>query len=208
VGLATAASPNGVLDAFVMLWRSVRLVSELGLLYYGRPGVWGVLAICRDVSAAVAVAGYMQNVTNSLGNILTGTLGRAGGLIAGPAVDGITNALVLIRIGHLAKERCRSYRRWDAATRRNAILSALSATQSVGVGLAAEILRRVGSGMGVLASGIASKVGEMGENAFDAAEAAAQAAGRVVNDVADTALSRAKAFKDAVQQLFRQSSVP
>lgn len=208
VGLATAASPNGVLDAFVMLWRSVRLVSELGLLYYGRPGVWGVLAICRDVSAAVAVAGYMQNVTNSLGNILTGTLGRAGGLIAGPAVDGITNALVLIRIGHLAKERCRSYRRWDAATRRNAILSALSATQSVGVGLATEILRRVGSGVGALASGLASKMGEVGESALDAAEAAAQAAGRVVGDVADTAINRAKAIRDAVNQLFKGSSVP
>jgi hypothetical protein len=208
VGLATAASPNGVLDAFVMLWRSVRLVSELGLLYYGRPGLWGVLAICRDVSAAVAVAGTMQNVSNSLGNILAGTLGKAGGLLAGPAVDGITNAIVLIRIGHLAKERCRSYRRWDAATRRNAIISALSATQSIGMGLASEILRRLGSGVGVLASGIANKLGEAGESALDAAEAAAHAAGRVVGDVADTALTRAKALRDAVGQLFRGSSVP
>jgi putative membrane protein len=208
VGLATAASPNGVLDAFVMLWRSVRLVSELGLLYYGRPGFWGVMAICRDVAAAVAVAGTMQNVSNSLGNILAGTLGKAGGLLAGPAVDGITNALVLIRIGHLAKERCRSFRRWDAATRQNAILSALSATQSVGFGLASEILRRVGSGVGALANGLASKLGEAGEQALDAAEAAAHVAGRVVGDVADNALSRAKALRDAVGQLFRGSGVP
>ena len=210
VGLATAASPNGVLDAFVMLWRGVRLVSEIGILYYGRPGLWGTLAICRDVSFAVAVAGYMQNVTHSLGSILAGTLGKAGGMVAGPAVDGITNALVLIRIGHLAKERCRSYRRWDASARKNAILSAVSATQSVAFGLATEILRQVGSGVSAMASGIAQKLGEAGVTALDAAETAAGAASRAANtvvnaatQVADVAVSQAKYFRDRVNDMFR-----
>jgi len=209
VGLATAASPNGVLDAFVMLWRGVRLVSEISILYYGRPGVWGTLAICRDVSFAVALAGYMQNVTNSLGNILAGTLGKAGGMVAGPAVDGITNALVLIRIGHLAKERCRSYRRWDATAQKNAILSAVSATQSVAFGLTTEILRQVGYGVSAVASGIASKLGEAGSAAMDAAETAAGAAGRVANtvvntatQVADAAVNKAKYFRDRVNEMF------
>ncbi len=40
VGLATAASPNGTLDAFVMLWRSTRLISQIASLYYGRPGLF------------------------------------------------------------------------------------------------------------------------------------------------------------------------
>ncbi|MFO0948732.1 MAG: DUF697 domain-containing protein [Planctomycetota bacterium] len=75
VGLATAASPNGTLDAFVMLWRSVKLVSQLSILYYGRPGLWGTLLVCRDVSVATALAGFLQNVTDSLGGLLTKSLG-------------------------------------------------------------------------------------------------------------------------------------
>jgi hypothetical protein len=201
VGLATAASPNGVLDAFVMLWRSVRLVSEIGVLYYGRPGIWGMLAICRDVSLAVAIAGYMQNVTQSLGNVLASTLGKAGGLVAGPAVDGITNALVLIRIGYLAKERCRSYRRWDAATRRSAVVNALSATQMVAFGLSAEILRQVGSGVSAIASGLASRMSDVGESAMDAAETVASTATRVANDVADVATRAAEAAYSGAQSV-------
>ena len=210
VGLATAASPNGVLDAFVMLWRGVRLVSEIGILYYGRPGIWGTLAICRDVSFAVAIAGYMQNVTNSLGNILAGTLGKAGGMVAGPAVDGITNALVLIRIGYLAKERCRSYRHWDAAAQKNAVLSAVSATQKVAFGLATEILRQVGYGVSAMASGIAQKLGEAGSTVMDTAETAAGAAGRAANtvvnaasQVADAAVAKAKYLRDRMNDMFK-----
>lgn len=210
VGLATAASPNGVLDAFVMLWRSVRLVSEMGVLYYGRPGVFGTMAICRDVSMAVAVAGYMQNVSESLGGVLAKTLGGVGGVVAGPAVDGITNALVLIRIGYLAKARCRSYRRWDAAARRNAVLVALQTTQKVAFGLATEILRQVGWGVTAIAGRVATKVGEYGNTAKDAMGTAASAMGKAAGEAADvaarvanSAVSTAKNFGKAVGDMFK-----
>lgn len=212
VGLATAASPNGVLDAFVMLWRSVRLVSQMGVLYYGRPGVLGVAAICRDVSMAVAVAGYMQNVSNSLGGIVAKTLGGIGGVVAGPAVDGITNALVLIRIGYLTKERCRSYRRWDAVARRNAVLVALQTTQKVAFGLATEILRQVGWGVSAIAGRMASKVGEYGSSAKDAVGSAANVVGKAAGEAADaaarmanSAVSTAKNLGKAVGDIFKSA---
>ncbi|QDU60621.1 hypothetical protein Pan216_14680 [Planctomycetes bacterium Pan216] len=147
VGVATALSPNGALDAFVMLWRSVRLVTEIAVLYYGRPGFLGTFAICRDVSIATALAGVLQNVTDSLGNLLARSVGGLTSAVAGPVVDGSTNALVLIRIGYLAKERCRSLRRWDARTRKSAIISALKATQSIAFGVTSEIARCVGGGI-------------------------------------------------------------
>lgn len=180
VGLATAASPNGTLDAFIMLWRSAQLVSRLAMLYYGRPGPIGTLAICRDVSLATVSAAYLDNIGDSLGNIVTKSVGRAAGLVAGPAVDGVTNALVLIRIGYVAKERCRSFRYWNDRERRSALVNALGATQKVAVGLATEIFRQVGTGVGVLvestaknvssAAGAAAKgIGAAAESALDAA---------------------------------------
>lgn len=189
VGLATAASPNGTLDAFVMLWRSVRLVSQLSVLYYGRPGVWGTLLVCRDVSVATALAGFLQNVTDSLGGLLAKSLGGATGVVAGPAVDGVTNALVLIRIGYLAKERCRSFRHWDAQTRKSALGSALNATQKVAVGLTMEILRQVGGKLGMVAgmvaSGVGSAAGKLGTATESIRQAAANAAGSVAQSAAD-----------------------
>jgi hypothetical protein len=75
----------------------------------------------------------------------------------------VTNALVLVRIGYLARERCRSFRRWDLETRRGAVLASLAATQKVALGLTTELLRQVGSGLGAVAAGALSlgqKVGE------------------------------------------------
>ena len=192
VGVATAASPNGTLDSFVMLWRSVKLVSQISVYYYGRPGVLGSLAVCRDVSIATALAGFLQNATQTLGGLVANSVGGVTGVVAGPAVDGITNALVLIRLGHLAKNRCRSVRQWDAATRQFAVIDALAATQRIAVGLSAEILRQAGTGAvavaGAVVSGLAS---------------AANAAAEGLGNVAGSAVNAASAWKDRLGGYFR-----
>lgn len=194
VGLATAASPNGTLDAFVMLWRGVRLVSQLASLYYGRPGLWGTLAICRDVSVATAFAGYLQNVTDSLGTVLARSAGGMAGLAAAPAVDGVTNALVLIRIGYLARERCRSFRQWDTAEQRSALITALAATQKVAVGLTTEILRQATSRLGQAAGAMAGGIGRAGAVAADKM-------GIAVSVVVDQATDAAATISDAAEQV-------
>lgn len=159
VGLATAASPNGTLDAFMMLWRSVNVVSKLAVLYYGRPGPWGIALVCKDVSVAVAMAGYLQNVTDTLGGLVAKTVGGLSGIVAGPAVEGTTNALVLIRIGYLARERCRSFRHWDAQKRRSAIVSSMKATQRVAVGFTIELAKQIATRFGSLAGAISGAAG-------------------------------------------------
>ena len=52
VGIATAVSPSGALDAFLVLWRNANLVSRIAGLYYGKPGVRGSLLILGDVLTA------------------------------------------------------------------------------------------------------------------------------------------------------------
>lgn len=192
VGLATAASPNGTLDAFVMLWRAVNLSSKLATLYYGRPGVWGTLAVCRDVSVATAMAGYMQNVSESLGSVVAKSVGGITGVVAGPAIDGATNALVLIRIGYLTQNRCRSFRQWDTQARQSALVAALASTQRIAVGLTAELLRQVGSGLTAAASAAATGM----------AHAAASAATRI-SAVAESAISAAVGFGQSLSANFR-----
>lgn len=191
VGMATAVSPNGTLDAFVMLWRSVRLVSQLSVLYYGRPGLWGTLLVCRDVSVATALAGFLQNVTDSLGGILVRSVGGVTSVVAGPALDGVTNGLVLIRIGYLARERCRSFRQWDAQTRKSALGSALAATQKVALGLSSEILRQLGGTIGVVASRVASGVVQVATGAADRVTSAAESALARAGSVAGGAVAAA-----------------
>lgn len=204
VGLATAISPNGTLDAFVMLWRSVQLSSELAKLYYGRPGFWGTLDVCRDVAVATAVAGYMQNISDSLGQLVTNGVGGVSGVVAGPAMDGILNALVLSRIGYLTQQRCRSFREWDTNGRKSAMSSALGSTRKIAVGLTTELLRQVGAGVGAAvgsaAKGVAHAAGATAETAATAATAAAE---KVVQ-VAGVAKTVATELGASVMSYFRK----
>lgn len=217
VGLATAASPNGTLDAFVMLWRSMKLVSQIATSYYGRPGLWGTLAVCKDVSIATAMAGYLQNVTDSLGNLVAKSIGGVTGVVAGPAVDGVTNALVLIRIGYLAQERCRSTRRWDLQTRKNALVRALASTQRVALGLTTEIVRQTLGGIstvaGVVAGGVVNAATVAKDGVINAASAAkdgvvsaAEAARNGVVSISTAAWTGASAAADLATQSIGQAT--
>ena len=195
VGIGTAASPNGTLDAFVMLWRSVNLASKLAILYYGKPGPMGILAICRDVTIAVVSAAYLDTFSDSLGRVLTKTVGGVTGVVAGPAVEGVTNALVVIRIGYLTKERCRSFRYWNQNAQRSAFVKALQATQKVAIGLTTEIFRQVGTGLGAVADVAAKNIAE-----------AAGAAAKRVGSVAGAAWSSANEFGEKIGAMFTRSN--
>jgi len=181
VGVATAVSPNGTLDAYLMLWRSTNLIAKIAEIQYGRPGIFGTLAVCRDVAAATAVAGTIQSVTDSLGNIAMHSIGGATGMLAGPVSEGITNALVLTRIGYLADARCKSYRAWSRTQQKHALISALGATKKVALGLSTEIVRKAGVGLGAVAEAAAAGMAAVASGAVDRVGAAA---GVVANTVA------------------------
>jgi uncharacterized membrane protein YcjF (UPF0283 family) len=119
VGVATAVSFNGTMDALIILWRNMNMISKIGKTYYGRPGPLGVLRILGDVLAASLAGAYLQNLSEFAGGALANWLGSLAGVIAGPVVDGTANALVTLRVGYLAKARCRSFRAWTPASRRD-----------------------------------------------------------------------------------------
>ncbi len=181
------------LDAFVD--RIAFLASKLAILYYGKPGPMGTLAICRDVAIAVVSAAYLDTFSDSLGRVLTKTVGGVTGVLAGPAVEGVTNALVVIRIGYLTKERCRSFRHWNQNAQRSAFVKALQATQKVAVGLTTEIFRQVGTGLGAAAEVAAKNIAE-----------AAGAAAKSVGSVAGAAWSSANEFGEKIGAMFTRSN--
>ena len=113
VGLATTVSMNGTVDAFIVLWRNANLVAKIARLYFGRPNFRGSLLVLRDVAAMVVLSRALEDVTDLTGEILGSVLGRMGGIVAGPLMDGGINAMMTLKLGYLAKRRCRSFESWS-----------------------------------------------------------------------------------------------
>ena len=158
VGIATAVSWNGTIDAFVVLWRNCNLVSRVAKIYYGRPGPRGTLSILRDVSAATLASAYLQDLTEMAGGALGNVFGKTVGVLAGPLLDGGINAVATLRIGHLAKARCRAFQKWNERTRLEALGVALREAALFSKDVVSEVVRTVGGGLLQLPGKVLGKV--------------------------------------------------
>lgn len=146
VGLATAVSMNGTVDAFIVLWRNANLVARLAAVYHGRPGVRGSLMILRDVAAGMLVAGQVQGAAESMANLF----GKSGVGLAGPLAEGGVNALATVRIGYVGKARCRAYRPWSDDALPDILKSVLVEAAAQGKGVVKDVIGTVVRG-GVVA---------------------------------------------------------
>lgn len=144
VGVATAISMNGTVDAFIVLWRNANLVARISRIYFGRPHLMGSLRILRDVAAIVVAARALEDVTDITGEVVGSLLGRMGGLIAGPVMDGGINAMMTLKLGYLAKRRCRSFKGWTAVQARAISEGALQEVKAESGSVITDLLKRVG----------------------------------------------------------------
>lgn len=144
VGIATAVSMNGTLDAFIVLWRNANLIARIARVYFGRPHLWGSLRILRDVAAIVVVARALDDVSDLTGDVIGGLLGRMGGLVAGPVMDGGVNAMMTLKLGYLAKRRCRSFKGWSAGQARMISAEALKEVKEESGSVIGDLLKGVG----------------------------------------------------------------
>jgi putative membrane protein len=157
VGVATAVSMNGTVDAFIVLWRNANLVARLARLYGGRPNLGASLSILRDVAAVVVIARALEDVTDLTGDVIGSLLGRMGGLVAGPVMDGGINAMMTLKIGYLARRRCRSFEGWSPREAK---------------GLSAQALVRVKAASGAVISDLMQRCGGLAASAAKGAESA------------------------------------
>lgn len=144
VGVATAISMNGTIDAFIVLWRNANLVSRIARLYFGRPNLRGSLMILRDVAAVVVLSRAVEDVTDMTGEIVGGLLGRMGGLVAGPVMDGAINAMMTLKLGYLAKRRCRSFEAWTPERSGSIAAEALKQVKAQSASVVTELLKASG----------------------------------------------------------------
>lgn len=147
VGIATAISLNGTVDAFLVLWRNCNLVSRLANLYYGRPGPRGSLSILRDVSVATLASAYLQDLSDAAGNAIGGVLGKTAGVFAPAVLDGAMNAVITARIGYLAKARCRAFSAWTERTRAQVVRDVAVEAAAITTGVVGDLVKTVGGGL-------------------------------------------------------------
>ncbi len=165
VGSTTAISMNGSIDAFIVLWRNVNMISRISRLYYGRPSMRISLQVLRDVMMAVLLSRTLDDVSDMAGDALGKTVSRLGGMVAGPLMDGSVNALVTLKLGYLAKKRCRSFDVWSKNSAQTAMKEAFERVSRESSSLIGELVRLTG---GVL-SAAAKVTGRVAGFATDAA---------------------------------------
>ena len=157
IGMATAMSLNGTVDAFIVLWRSANLIAKLSRIYFGRPNLRGSLLVLRDVAAIVVLSRALEDVTDMTGDLIGTVLGKMGGLVAGPVMDGAVNALMALKLGYLTKRRCRAYRGWGKTQVRSISAEALTRVQAEATSVITEILKACG-GLTATAANAAERV--------------------------------------------------
>jgi putative membrane protein len=103
VGVGTALSPYGILDAVITLWRNFRLMRRIAGIYRLRAGAYGTFLILRRTIAAAALADLAQEASVAL----LGTTRSLTSIIGAPVAQGIANATLTIRLGLKCQEQCR-----------------------------------------------------------------------------------------------------
>ena len=151
IGVATAVSMNGTIDAFIVLWRSANLIARISRIYFGRPNLRGSLLVMRDVAAIVIASRALEDVTDVTGDLLGSGLGRMGGLVAGPVMDGAVNAMMALKLGYLTKRRCRAYRGWQKEQARSISSEALARVMKESTSVLNELVKACGGLTGAAA---------------------------------------------------------
>lgn len=147
VGLATAVSPYGTLDAFLVLWRNVNLVTRVATIYYGRPGARGTLKILRDVAMATMLGAYLEELGQIAGEAVGSLVGKTAGFFTGPLMEGCLNGVATLRIGYVAKRRCRAFTAWTPKTAPQAARDAVAEAGHLSAGLVRDVVTSVGGGL-------------------------------------------------------------
>ena len=103
VAVATALAPHSF-DAMIVLWQSVKLIDQVSRIYAGRPGLWGTLRLFRRAMAAIVFAEIAQLATEAM---VDAVAKKTLATIAGRVTEGVTNGLLMMRLGETVKQQCR-----------------------------------------------------------------------------------------------------
>jgi len=102
--MGVALSPFGLLDAGLMIWRTLGMVREVAQVYGFRPGFFGQVMLVRRILSTAATAG----IGDFAGDVLVAQVGaQVGGLLSAKAGEGMLTGMRTARLGLVAMEACR-----------------------------------------------------------------------------------------------------
>lgn len=102
--LLTALSPLAVLDAAFSLWRNVRMVREIAMVYEGRPGSLGTFRLVRDVLLNMAAAGATEWLSDAGADLFGSNVAASLSVKIG---QGMAMGILSVRVGLIAMRLCR-----------------------------------------------------------------------------------------------------
>lgn len=117
VFVVTGASQSGRLDAGLVLSTQIRMIREIAVIYYQRPGPRELWALYANVGGTAFLAGEIQDseLLAVLGAPVSAALsgfvpvsgsGPLVSLLVSSLLDGSANALLTLRVGVLARRHC------------------------------------------------------------------------------------------------------
>jgi uncharacterized membrane protein YcjF (UPF0283 family) len=102
VGLFTATSSRGALDALAVLVVSYKLVADLCTIYHVRAGRWGTTMLLAHMLVNLVAASQLDaaadTMESSVHDWLHSSLAHLAGQVLGKVADGSVNALLLRRL--------------------------------------------------------------------------------------------------------------
>lgn len=102
--VGASVSPIAGIDAAIVIWRSLRMIREIGEIYGLRPSRLGVLSLIRRmlVTATFSVTADM------VGDVIGAHMGgRLAGLVSGKLAEGVYAGVRTARLGLFTLEQCR-----------------------------------------------------------------------------------------------------
>lgn len=102
--VGVALSPFGLLDAGLVIWRTLAMVREVAQVYGFRPGFFDRVMLVRRILSTATTAG----VGDFAADIMVAQVGaRVGGLLSAKAGEGMLTGMRTARLGLVAMEACR-----------------------------------------------------------------------------------------------------
>lgn len=116
-------SPYKSIDLAVVLYRNIRMVTDLIKMYNARPALREQFGIFCDIFTIVATVNYIhlgRNLFESLGSKIPGV-----GRFLDDIAQGIGAGFLTTVTGHAAMQRCRAFSGWNPKQARDSVLSHL-----------------------------------------------------------------------------------
>ena len=102
--VGVALSPFGLLDAGLVVWRTLRMVGDVATIYGFRPGFFGRVSLVKRILSAAATAG----AGDFAADILVAQVGASvGGLLSAKAGEGVLTGMRTARLGLVTMAACR-----------------------------------------------------------------------------------------------------